>query len=570
MIKDKMISMKKISFIASVLVFWFGASSMVFALGENAGDLSQVAQPVTIDASLNPPSIQRFSGQYGVGPQGAVAIENGAKVFGEQIFAGGFSGIRADSLNSEYKISPGDRVVFRIWGALNFEKVLSVDAKGNIFLPNIGPVQVEGVTHSQLDSKVVQAVKSIYPENVQVYTQLQGVQPIGVFVTGFVNKPGRYAGTPKDSILYYLHQASGIDRQRGSYRDVSVLRDGKVIAQFDLYEFILTGQFAPLQFQDGDTILIKQRGNSVSVRSLQTPVERFEMASGLMEGSKLLNYYPPHSGVSHVLIEGARDGYPFSDYLSLDKFRSYQLGRDDQITFIADEPSQSIVVQVEGSYLGKSYFILPKTATLKALLNNVAVQPELTDTQSISIRRVSVRKKQKEALLASLDRLENVYLTATSSTAEEATIRIKEAELIQGFVQRASSVEPNGRLVVATQDGVADVRLQDGDVVTIPSVAESVLISGQVLVPRTIVYQTGLTLQDYIDLSGGFTEQADDEKIVVIRQSGEVIANQSAEIKPGDQILVLPEVPTKNIQLATSITQILYQIAIAAKVAFDL
>lgn len=568
-----MIFMTKFRLIASAyLVSMCAFSTSVYALGETAGNLdpSQTANSLPVDMQIQNNSMQRYSGQYGASPKDVLKSSTDYTVFGEQVFTGGFSGVRADSLNDEYKVSPGDSVVFRIWGAVNLEKVLPVDAKGNIFIPNIGPVQVQGVTHAQLDAKVTQAVKTIYPENVEVYTQLQGVQPVGIFVTGFVEKPGRYAGTPKDSVLYFLHQAAGIDNERGSYRQLSVIRDNKEIVKFDLYEFLLSGRLPQIQFQDGDTIFVGRRGQTIAVVDSQAKQERFEIDQPQITGQSFLTYYPVDAEVSHALVKGFRDGQPFSDYIALQDFKNYMLGKDDQVMFMADEQSTSIVVQIEGSYLGKSYFVLPKTATLKEVLDNIAVQPELTDTGSISIRRLSVAEKQKEALLTSLDRLENVYLTATSSTAEEASIRIKEAELIQNFVKRASKVEPNGRLVVATKDGISDLRLQDGDIITIPSLAESVLISGQVLVPRTIVYQQDLTINDYINLSGGFTEQADEEKLVVIRQSGEVIADASAIIKPGDQILVLPEVPTKNIQLATSITQILYQIAIAAKVALDL
>jgi len=52
--------------------------------------------------------------------------------------------------------------------------------------------------------------------------------------------------------------------------------------------------------------------------------------------------------------------------------------------------------------------------------------------------------------------------------------------------------------------------------------------------------------------------------------NGEVRQAEDVRTRPGDEILVLPKVPTKNIQLATSISQILFQIAVATKVAIDL
>ena len=56
----------------------------------------------------------------------------------------------------------------------------------------------------------------------------------------------------------------------------------------------------------------------------------------------------------------------------------------------------------------------------------------------------------------------------------------------------------------------------------------------------------------------------------MVRQNGAVVDADRARLRPGDEILVMPKVPTRNLELATSITQILYQIAVATKVAVDL
>jgi len=541
-----------------------------FAVGESAGDLSSqmAVKSQEVDALILNKQANNQVGTYG-------NIDLNSKtgqivVYGQQIFDGGFSGVRSDGINPLYKISSGDQVILRMWGAVEADRVLPVDSQGNVFIPTIGPVFVAGLTQSQMDATLRSAVKNIYPENVDVYTQLQGVQPVAVFVTGFVEKPGRYAGTPNDSLLYFLNQAEGINKSTGSYRVIEVRRNGKVIAEADLYEFLTQAKLPNVQFQDGDTIFVASRGATVFAQTLNSSVMAYELAGEEESGSDFLHYSPLSANISHVLIKGSRDSKPIAEYLSLQAFNDFELLKDDQLSFVADEKSMQIMVQVEGAFLGKSHFILPKNASLQELLANISVDKQLTDTSSVSLRRKSIQEQQRASLLASLQRLENTYLTASSSTSEEAAIRVQEAKLIQDFVARASKIEPNGRLVVATEGGVSDVRLQDGDVITLPPMADSILTSGQVLVPRSIVYQEGVSIQDYIATSGGFTEQADPEKIVIIRQSGEVIADANAVVKPGDEILVLPEVPTKNIQLAQSISQIVYQIAIAAKVALNL
>ncbi len=194
----------------------------------------------------------------------------------------------------------------------------------------------------------------------------------------------------------------------------------------------------------------------------------------------------------------------------------------------------------------------------------------LTETRSISIRRESVAERQRQSLMESLRRLETTYLGASSSTPAEAEVRVKEAELISQFIEKASKAEPTGRMVVANNGKIADIRLQDGDIITIPEATDSLLVSGEVLIPQAVVYTPGDNVNDYVERSGGFTQHADDENILVVRLNGEVLKASDARLQPGDEILVLPHVPTKNLQLATSLTQIVYQLAIATKVALDL
>lgn len=490
--------------------------------------------------------------------------------FGSQLFSGGFSGVRADGLNPDYVITPGDQVTLRVWGAIDIDRVLPVDAQGNIFIPGVGPIKVQGIKHGQLDSRVRNAVNSIYSNNVEVYTNLQGVQPVSVFVTGYVENPGRFAGTPNDSVLYFLNQAGGIDDATGSYRNVKVIRNGRNIAQVDLYRFLIDGTLPKVQFKDGDTIVVDERGPTVTVTGDVARSYLYELTPAQMNGQALEQLARLKSNVSHVLLRGVRSPEPISRYLTLSDFASQPLNNGDEVIFSSDMRDNTIVVQLEGSYFGPSRYALPRDARLQELLNAIAVPENMTDTSNISLKRVSVAERQQQALDESLARLETTYLGASSSTPEEAEIRVREAELISQFIERARQVEPSGRLVLANNGQISDIRLQDGDVITIPEKSDSLLISGEVLVPQSVVFNKNRSVKDYIQGAGGFTDQANKKRILVVRQNGEVRNADDVSLQPGDEILVLPEAPTKNLQLASTLTQILYQIAIAAKVAIDI
>ena len=534
-------------------------------LPEDQASQQRVEPPVN-----DTPRADWRSGTYGPVANQPQQNPDALPPFGANLFTGGFRGAMGDGLNADYQVKPGDQITVRAWGAFEFDRVLPVDAQGNIFIPGSGPLNVEGQNSQQVDSRVRGAITSVYPDNVQVYTNVQGVQPVAVFVTGYVQNPGRFAGTPNDSVLYFLDQAGGIDQDLGSYRQIRVMRNNQTVATVDLYDFLINGSIARPQFQDGDTIVVEERGPAIAVVGDVHREHRYELIGNQLSGAELVELARLRSGVSHVLLRGDRSGGPMAQYFPLNEFYTQTIRSGDEVAFSADQRSETIVVEIEGSYYGPSRFALPRDARLSELLDVIPVPENMTAVESISLQRESVKQQQQQSMEDSLRRLETTYLSAESSTNEEAQIRAQEAELIQNFVQRARELEPSGRLVVAYNDRIADIRLQDGDVITIPEISDSILISGEVLVPQAAVYRPGMSVIDYIESAGGFTQRADDDHILLVRQNGAVENARNTPLRPGDEILVMPEAPTHNLQLAATLTQILYQVAVATRVAVDL
>lgn len=490
--------------------------------------------------------------------------------FGANLFQGGFSNDREDGLNPGYLIQPGDLVSVRIWGAIEFNESLPVDARGNIFIPKVGPVVVGGVANSGLNKRVTRAVRSVFTDNVHVYTSLNGAQPVAVFVTGFVSQPGRFSGIPSNSALHFIDRAGGIDEIKGSFRRIKVIRGGQSIAQFDLYDFLLEGMLPTIQFQDGDTIVVGSRGGTVSVTGDIGNASVFELIELSVPGNAIVSSALLESGVSYVGVSGIRQNKPFSVYLPLAEFQTFQLQNGDSVLFSIDQHDSVIVVEVEGSHLGPSRFAVPRDTRLQEVLDYIEVDPMLADIDSLSLRRQSVANRQRQSINESLRRLESRYLTASSQTDAEARIRAQEAKLVSEFVRRAREVTPSGRLVVASKGAVADILLQQGDTISIPRRSDSVLLSGEVFVTQAMLHKPGLRAREYIKLAGGFSQQALTDRLVLVHANGEVTTAKNPRVRPGDEIIVLPKVPTKNLQLASILADILYKIAIATSVALQI
>ena len=101
----------------------------------------------------------------------------------------------------------------------------------------------------------------------------------------------------------------------------------------------------------------------------------------------------------------------------------------------------------------------------------------------------------------------------------------------------------------------------------IPERSRVVLVSGEVMAPQALVYVPGDDPEDYVARVGGYTERANESTFMVRRRNGEVVQGDLAgtsrpvEIREGDEIVVFPRVPVKNLQVAATLAEILFRMA---------
>jgi protein involved in polysaccharide export with SLBB domain len=462
---------------------------------------------------------------------------------------------------------PGDRVQVNTWGAFESSNIYLVDAQGNIFLPNVGPIQVAGTKNSELTPKVKAGLSRVYARNFEVYTNLLSAKPVAVFVTGGVRRPGRYAGVPSDSVLFFLEEAGGIDPRLGSYRSLSVLRGQQQLAQIDLYDFLLHGSLPAVQFKDGDTVLVNPRGPVVEMRGDVSLPATLEFKPGAVSGAEALAVVPGAARATQVTIEGIRDGVPISRTLSVPGFKTFSLQDGDAITLRGDGRAGTILVRLEGEFNGPSVLAVRRGARLVDVLNYVSIDPVLANPKAVHVRRASVAKAQKTAIDDALFRLERSALLALSASQGEANIRVREAELTQKFVERARLIQPLGRVVTARDNQQRNVVLEADDVIVIPARTNVIRVGGEVMMTQAVMFRPGGTAADYINDSGGYTDRSDRGRVIVIRANAEVaVGDTDLPVYPGDEILVPPKVDTKVLQNAVDVTQVIYQIAVSAAV----
>lgn len=501
------------------------------------------------------------------------ARNQASDVFGAQLFTGAFSAPGAMQFNPDYAIAVGDKIQVRLWGAFAFEQTLTVDPRGNIFLPHAGPVKVVGIRNAQLDAVVHEAVRSTFRNNVSSYASLAAAQPVRVFVGGFVSRPGLYNGTSMDSVLRYLDLAGGIDPERGSYLQVQVKRGEQVKASISLYDFLLNGTIPLVQLADGDVIFVPAHAQRISVKGLAANAKRFEFLTSSITVEQLMQLAKPVPQATHVRVVRNTGQVRNAEYYPLSEASKVALSDGDDIEFTADKKPGTITVRVEGEHDSAQEYVLPYGSSMGVLLAQIQPRAD-ADMSSLQLFRESVKARQKETLQTSLQNLEMSLLTARSGSSDEARLRKEEADLTLQWVERAKRIEPVGQVQIAKAQQLQSMLLENGDVIRIPRKDDLVLVSGEVLFPNAVAYEQGMDLGTYIERAGGFTQKADNARVVIARRDGSftqasiksIFAN--ADIQAGDQILVLPKVDEKKRQFWKDMTQIVYQIAVSAKVVF--
>jgi protein involved in polysaccharide export with SLBB domain len=487
-------------------------------------------------------------------------------VFGASLFTRAISS-PLDTPNPNYVLSPGDRVSISTWGFVEASTVGVIDPDGNIFLPQIGPIRLAGTRAGDVQRVVEAEVRRVYSQQVQVYATVLNTGQLGVFVTGFVRQPGRHIGAAADSVLDFLTRAGGVDPGRGSFRDITLNRNGRPVARIDLYRFLQTGELPRVGLQQGDTIVVGAQGAMVGVDGAVRNNFLFEVSGRAMPGAELLRLAAPLPSATNAVIRGTRGGQPYARYATVRELSSLQLLDQDVVSFITDAPAPTVRVTIEGSRIGPSVLIADRDTSLCTLLDHVAIDPLLANPRGVFLLRPSLAAQQTRTINEALDRLERQLFLSVSATTGVAEIRASEANLVSTYIQRARRTQPEGRLVVTDRTGrCADVRLQDGDTIVIPERVQTVLVSGEVRAPQGVVWRQGMTVADYISAAGGFAERGSDNTLMIRRASGELVLEPQEAPLPGDELIALPRLDPKNFQITRDLLNLIFQSALSARV----
>lgn len=398
-----------------------------------------------------------------------------------------------------YLLGPGDELKIDIWGYNEASMTQTITPEGKIFISQVGPLYLSGVTIKEASDKISAALTSKYAgiggeqPRTLVSVSLSRIRTINVNIMREVGTPGSYRLSSFATVFHSLYRAGGVT-DRGTMRSIKVMRSGKPLATVDVYSYLFDGKSdSDIRLSDGDVVIVPPYGNLVSITgSVKRPM-RYEMTD-TESLATLLDYAGGFSSDAYredvrVVRNTGAEREIFT--VNAGDFGSFLMQDGDEVTVGTTLDRFANRVEIEGAVFRPGYYALGTVSTVKELVE-LAGGP----VEDAYLGRATLKREREN-----LD-LETVSIDLAGilgGSAPDVTLRKNDVLLVSAM----SSIEDKGTLT----------------------------INGYVSAPGTFDYRDNTTIEDLILMAGGLIDGASLARVDVARR---VVDNGS--VMPSDTI----------------------------------
>jgi polysaccharide export outer membrane protein len=235
--------------------------------------------------------------------------------------------------------------------------------------------------------------------------------------------------------------------------------------------------------------------------------------------------------------------------------------------------SDNHVIELRGEFKFPGKYTIRRGETLSDLVAKAGGLTDFAHAEGSVFSRVRLKELEQQNLLKLANDLQ-IEMASQTLTDSNSTQSYEEAQMM---LSDLTKTQPVGRLVIDLDRIMIpdeyDVLLENGDVLYIPTINNSINVIGQVQVTSSHIFDENLSADDYLEQSGGSKKRADDSRIYIISANGRIKMksganwfsnNDSSRLRPGDTIVVpLDAEYMNNLELWTNVTGIIYNSAVA-------
>ncbi|MBC8344706.1 MAG: SLBB domain-containing protein [Candidatus Marinimicrobia bacterium] len=492
----------------------------------------------------------------------------------------------------EYILGPGDEVIISLWGETESYNTKVINRDGQVFIENIGLLQLGGKTLTKANSYVLSKYSKVYSTLISktpksfIDITLGELKSVNVHFVGFVNIPGVHMIHPFSNVFTGLIQAGGVDIM-GSLRDIQVFRSGKSIGSVDLYNYLFAGNINnDIRLQDQDIIFIPPRQSTIALTGRtkkpgyyelkqKESVEYLFQLSGGTDAKSAHTYFvyrnnglTPKSSAGFLLDES--------------ELKTFSAIDGDSI-HIPHYPDIPIFVKIDGQIKNPGTYPFEMGMNLYDLLKATMVMEDgeyfqTLDRTSIKVFRKNPNNINPISILVNITDLDDAKAFQLQNNDHITIPNLKLFQPIESIhitgeinspgiypVNNMTTLsmvlrEAGGLTENALNQGIQifrdslqiawkkqDFNLQDGDSLHVMKEMKVIKIMGEVNQPGYVAFQKGVSLKSYIKRAGGYSAFADPRDVVVIHPNGTAIPKSkwsTPKVMDGSTIIVYPRALT--------------------------
>ena len=403
---------------------------------------------------------------------------DGNNVFGRNIFRSRnltFEPNENLATPSDYKLGPGDEVVINVWGNNEDHIRQTISPEGRIFVSQIGPIYLNGVTIAAANQMIKEQFASKYggvaDEGSDVSLTLGNLRTIQVDVMGEVTTPGTYRISPFSTLFHALYIAGGTTPS-GSLRSIEVMRNGRKIATSDIYDYLFNGKRSnDIRLQEGDVIIVPAYDRLVEIVGEVKRPNIYELKKGeTLED--LLGYSGGMKATAfgeRITVDRVTNGSKTVAVVDAVDFGKTRLDDGDVVKIDKAIDRYDNRVEIGGAVFRPGYYAI--SSELKTLRDLIKIAQGVKEDAFLNRAQLFRETEDKTIEIIPVN-LENLL----NGTAPDITLK------------------KNDVFVVASNEDINPI----GDIT----------IEGEINTPGQYAFAHNLTLEDLIVQAGGLREGA--------------------------------------------------------------
>ena len=463
--------------------------------------------------------------------------------------------INEPNFDSNYTLDFGDYIQLQLVGQKSSIQELIVNRDGSINIPDIGKIVVAGLSLDQANDLIKMKIETTYI-GVDSFITLSKVRDIQIVVSGNAFNPGPYT-LNGNSNLFHALTVSGGPSELGSFRNIELIRNGKVIETTDLYDIFIFGRSSfGKNLRSGDIVFINP---AKKINGIFGGVKRdghYELKEN-ENVSDLINFangLTPDSDLNGIILEEFKNGIITNRLLNPETLENEFLFDGENI-FIRRFPIRSVLVT--GAVSNPGRFKINDGDGIKQIIERAGgYLPNAYPFGGIL--------ENEEALAVNTFARDELYRSflgsIISNSAGQQNVSI---ESIGALLAELKESPVSGRITAEFDLNLIDkdIKLQDGDEIFIPEKINHLYVFGEVASQGSIRFIENKDLDYYIEKKGGLLENADLGNIFILYPNGVSQrvkrknlfrdGNNKIEIYPGSIIFVPRK--TQNLFLTQSI-----------------